>query len=71
MLNGSKWMRQGDFKATSAGKPYGPGEWRLYNLAEDPGETRDLAKQKPRMLKELRTAWESYAKDVGVVLPTQ
>ena len=31
-----------------------PGEWQLYNVAEDPGETRDLANEKPELLKELR-----------------
>ena len=45
-----------------------PGKWQLYNLAEDPGETRDLAKQRPELLKELRDAWNKYASDVGVVL---
>ncbi len=70
MMNG-KWMRKGDYKAVLVAKPFGPGEWRLYDMAKDPGETRDLAKQKPSMLNELRTAWERYAKDVGVVLSTQ
>jgi len=67
MQNG-KWMRQGDFKAVSVAPPYGSGEWHLYNLADDPGETRDLAKKQPEMLRKLRAAWDRYAKDVGVVL---
>ena len=67
MLNG-KWTRKGDFKAMSVAPPYGSGTWALYNLAEDPGETRDLAEQKPELLNELRAAWDRYARDVGVVL---
>ena len=67
MQNG-KWMRQGDFKASSVAPPYGPGTWHLYNLADDPGETRDLAKEHPELLTKLQIAWEAYAKDVGVVL---
>ena len=67
MLNG-KWTRKGDFKAMSVAPPYGPGKWQLYNVAKDPGETRDLAKQKPGLLKELQAAWDRYASDVGVVL---
>ena len=67
MLNG-KWTRKGDFKAVSVAPPYGSGEWQLYDLAEDPGETRDLAEQQPELLEELRAAWDRYAKDVGVVL---
>lgn len=67
MLNG-KWTRKGDFKAMSVAPPYGSGTWALYNLAEDPGETRDLAEQMPELLSELRAAWDRYASDVGVVL---
>ena len=67
MQNG-KWMRQGDLKATSVAPPYGPGTWHLYNVSTDPGETHDLAGEQPEKLKKLQQAWESYAKDVGVVL---
>jgi arylsulfatase len=67
MQNG-KWMRQGDFKAVSVAPPYGTGIWHLYNLADDPGETRDLATAQPETLKKLQAAWDSYAADVGVVL---
>ncbi len=67
MLNG-KWMRQSDFKAVSVSPPYGAGTWHLYNLANDPGETRDLAQSNPEKLSQLQAAWEKYADDVGVVL---
>ncbi len=67
MLNG-KWTRNGDFKAVSVAPPYEPGKWQLYNVAEDPGETRGLAKQKPELLKELRAVWDRYTRDVGVIL---
>ncbi len=70
MQNG-KWMRQGDFKAVSVAPPYGTGIWHLYNLADDPGETRDLAKEQPETLKKLQAAWDSYAANVGVVLIEQ
>ena len=67
MQNG-KWMRQGDYKAVSVAPPYGTGSWHLYNIASDPGETRDLAKEQPELLKKLQTAWDRYARDVGVVI---
>ena len=70
MQNG-KWMRQGDFKAVSVAPPYGTGIWHLYNLADDPGETRDIAKTQPETLKKLQTAWDRYAENVGVVLIEQ
>jgi arylsulfatase len=67
MQNG-KWMRQGDYKAVSVAAPYGDGVWRLYNLAEDPGETRDLAGSHAKILARLKDAWQAYADDVGVIL---
>ena len=67
IING-KWARRGDFKALSVAPPYGPGSWQLFNLAEDPGETRDLAKEKPELLKELVAAWDQYAENMGVIL---
>ena len=70
MQNG-KWMRQGDFKAVSVAPPYGTGSWHLYNLSDDPGETRDLANELPETLNKLRAAWNRYASEVGVVLTGQ
>ena len=67
-MGSGMWMRQGDYKAVLVAKPYGPGSWRLYNTAEDPGETRDLAEEQPELLKKLQRAWGRYAKDVGVIL---
>ena len=42
-MAGGKWLRRGDYKAVLVPPPFGPGEWQLFNLAEDPGETNDLA----------------------------
>ena len=67
MQNG-KWMRQGNYKAVSIVPPYGTGDWQLYNVVDDPGETNDIAKVQPELLKKLQTAWDDYAKEVGVVL---
>lgn len=67
-MGNGKWMRQGDYKAVSVAPPYGSGNWQLYNVVVDPGETRDLAKEQPERLKQLQAAWDHYAKDVGVVL---
>jgi arylsulfatase len=67
MVNG-KWMRQGNYKAVSVAPPYGKGDWKLYDVVNDPGETNDLAQLKPDKLTALKTAWGDYAKDVGVVL---
>jgi len=67
MLNGM-WMRRGDYKAVCVAKDLGPGTWALYNVTEDPGETRDISKENPAIFKELKAAWDDYAQDVGVIL---
>ena len=66
MING-KWMRKGDYKAVLVAKDFGPGTWKLYNVTKDPGETRDLSKEQPAVLQELKAAWDQYANDVGIV----
>lgn len=66
-LFGSRAIRQGDWKITDIGK----GEWKLFNIANDPGETTDLSAQEPERLQQLKAAWDVYAKDVGVILPDQ
>lgn len=43
--------------------------WQLFDLAADPGETRDLATAKPMRLKAMSRKWEAYAAANGVVLP--
>lgn len=66
---GWRAIRAGDLKATWISKPFGKSEWELFDLAEDPGETRDLSAEKPMELKRLEDLWDEYANDVGVVLP--
>ena len=68
ILNGM-WVRQGDYKAVSVAPPYGAGTWHLYNIADDPGETRDLAGEQPETLTRLQAAWEQYADDVNLIRP--
>ena len=67
-MGGGRWMRQGDLKAVMVPAPYGKGIWQLFDVAEDPGEARDLSKRMPDRLETLKAAWDQYAKDVGVVL---
>lgn len=43
----------------------------LYHLADDPGETRDLAAAHPEKTKELRAALEAWWKDTGAGFPTK
>jgi arylsulfatase len=64
-LFGSRSLRQGDWKIVDIGDK----RWRLFDVASDPGETRDLSEQEPARKAALLKAWDAYAKSVGVVLP--
>ena len=67
MGGAGRWIRQGDYKAVWNAPPYGDEKWRLFNVVEDPGETRDLAKELPEKVKILKAAGQRYVEDVGVV----
>lgn len=63
-LFGARALRRGDWKITDIGAG-----WQLFNVVEDPGETRDLGKEQPERLTQLTAEWDKYAADVGVILP--
>jgi arylsulfatase len=52
---GNRAIRVGDVKLVAAGKD---GSWELYDLAKDRTETRDLAKQWPKKVRELADLWK-------------
>lgn len=66
-LFGQKALRKGDWKALFIPAPNGPNRWQLYNLAEDVGETEDLAERYPEKLQELLADWKVYVRENGVV----
>jgi arylsulfatase len=68
---GSRAVRQGDWKVRWQLKPYGKGDWELFNVAKDPGERKDLAAQNPDKVKAMLAAWESYVKANNVILPVR
>lgn len=59
----------GDWKAIKHEPPMGDGKWQLHNIADDPTEIVDLADQNPEIMQKMISAYDSYAKDVGVVIP--
>lgn len=58
---------KGSYKLVRVGAPVGDGQWRLFDLAKDPGETRDLAAEQPQRLAEMLADYEAYAVRVGVL----
>jgi arylsulfatase A-like enzyme len=59
-LFGMKAYFDGDWKILWMPKPFGPGEWELFNLKQDPGEMNDLGKQYPDKLIGMIKQWEQY-----------
>jgi arylsulfatase A-like enzyme len=59
-------VRSGDWKLI---RFYEDGREELYDLAEDPGETSDLAAAKPEVVGELRRKLDEWLKETGAKLP--
>jgi len=68
---GNRAVRQGDWKLRWEWKPYGTGEWELFNLKADPAERNDLSAKEPGKLKAMVALWDEYAKANNVVLPSR
>jgi arylsulfatase len=68
---GNRAVRQGDWKIRWQHKPFGKGDWELFNLAKDPGERKDLAAEHPDKLKEMLALWDDYVKSNNVILPSR
>ena len=67
-LAGHAALFQGDYKITFNRPPLGDGQWRLFNIVEDPGETLDLAHQMPQQLQQMLSAYDTYTRE-NKVLP--
>jgi arylsulfatase A-like enzyme len=68
---GNRAVRQGDWKVRWEYKPFGKGDWELFDLAADPAERKDLAAERPDKLKAMVALWDSYVRTNNVVLPSR
>ena len=66
-LGGHAALFQGDYKIVRNRGSVGDGEWRLYDIALDPGETTDLAAAHPARLQRMLSQYHEYAKRNGVL----
>jgi arylsulfatase A-like enzyme len=73
---GPQWaIRQGEWKLVQgfdyAAKDQGPVHQTkvtppmLFNLTDDPGETKDLSAKHPNRVRTLRTAWENWNRELA------
>ena len=65
--SGQAALYRGDYKLVRNMPPHGDGVWRLYDMVNDPGETRDLSEDRPRLFREMRHEYRLYANRVGVL----
>jgi arylsulfatase len=68
---GNRAVRQGDWKLRWQYKPFGKGDWELFNLKADPAERNNLAAEHPDKVQALLTLWDSYALTNNVILPSR
>ncbi|CAH2354250.1 hypothetical protein CLIB1423_15S01948 [[Candida] railenensis] len=66
-LFGQQAIRKGPYKALYIPKPFGPAEWQLFHIRNDPGETRDLAKEEPEKLQIMLDHWAEYVAETGLI----
>jgi arylsulfatase len=70
-LFGNRAVRQGDWKLRWQWRPFGTGEWELFNLADDPAERFDLATKSPDKLEDMQRLWQDYVAANNVILPSR
>lgn len=58
---------QGDYKLVVNQPPVGDGQWRLFNIVEDPGETIDLSASETLRFQRMLSSYEEYRRDNKVV----
>ena len=66
-MAGNKALFKGDLKLVWDNPPVGDSQWRLYDLRTDPGETKDLQKERPQQFAAMQAEYEAWAKANGVL----
>ncbi len=66
-VSGNAALYRGNWKISRIPTPLGDGQWHMYDLSTDPGETTDLASARPELFQDMLNEYLSYANEVGVV----
>ena len=62
-LTGHAALFQGDYKIVRNLEPLGDGEWKLYNIVSDPGETQDLKSDLPGRFQKMLSVYVQFTLD--------
>lgn len=66
-LSGNQALFRGDLKLVKNIPPVGDGQWHLFDIVRDPGETRDLKDELPAVFQAMQAEFAAYAKSHGVL----
>ena len=66
-LSGNQALFKGELKLVKNVAPVGDGQWHLFNLRRDPGETRDLQQELPDAFRAMQADYAGWARAHGVL----
>ncbi len=66
-VSGNAALFKGDLKLVRNMPPHGDGEWHLFDIARDPGETADLSRERAQLSAELLRDYDDYTRQMGVL----
>lgn len=66
-VSGNSALYKGDYKITRNNPPAGDSRWRLFNMADDPGETTDLSESEPDIMQDMLASFDAYSREMGVL----
>ena len=66
-LSGNSALFKGDYKLVRNMPPVGDNQWRLFDIATDPGEVHDLSQSLPRLYIDMQHDYADYVARNGVL----
>lgn len=66
---GSSAIFKGGYKLAYNNEVFGDARWHLYDMAQDPNESNDIAAQHPEIFKDLQAEYDRYLQANGVIQP--
>jgi arylsulfatase len=67
--DGYAYVRKGDWKLVNFERPFSEANFQLFDLAIDPGETTNLAREESGKYTELLNLWREQRIELGIVVP--
>jgi len=66
-FSGNSALYRGDYKLVRNQPPVGDGQWQLYNIKDDPGETADLGSRLPGLFRQMQSRYDAWAGEKKVL----